>query len=69
MGRQLLLRYIGEDGNRWLKHGQVYSVTIHAQGGCYWVHWSENRCYPYASLDKLLSDWQELGKEESGKCG
>lgn len=70
MKRQLLLRYIGEDGTLGgLKHNQVYSCTIRAGGGCFWVQWSENRSYPYASLDALLKNWRELGKEDSGKCG
>ena len=70
MKRQLLLRYIGEDGAKGgLKHDQIYSAAIYSSNSYFWVRWSEDRWFPYTSLDALLKDWRELGKEDSGKCG
>ena len=55
------LRFIGEDGFRGLKHGDIYYCTIRTSSidDFIWVTWSDGIC-PYATISNFMMDWKDV---------
>ena len=58
----MLLRFIGADGSRGLRRGQVYNVGLHSDVYFIWAHvrvsWiNEIRC-PYETPQAFAKNWE-----------